>query len=119
VSVFSDLRDDLAAKLVAAGVPASTNPASNVPVVLVDLLDGPPPTSRNLGVGAWPVLATLKIVAAPPADLAAGTWLEDTLELTLRTLGRATWRQTTVSVGAKDCPAYVLEYDLEVTNPDC
>lgn len=119
MSVFGDVRADMAAKLTAAGVAGVTlDPAANPPFVLVDLvtLDGPPS-----GIGVWPGTVAIKLVVPPPGDAKAATALEDTLEAVLRTLGRApAYPETyTAGPGSAECPSYRLLYPVHVPNPDC
>lgn len=116
MNVFDDARSELAGKLTAAGLAATLDPAALPPFVLVDLPDG---TETPFGIGGWPVTVPVKIVVPPPGDAAAGTALLDQLEVVWRTLGWAPAYPTTVTVGAADCPAYVVTYPVDVPNPDC
>jgi len=117
VSGFADVRADLAAKLAAAGLPATIDPAGNVPFVLVDL---PSVVALTGGIGAWTSEVPVKIVAAPPGDATSTTWLCDQLELVLRTLGPALASPGQYTHGAgKLCPSYTVTYPADIPNPDC
>lgn len=116
MSVFRDARDELAAKLTAAGSPATVDPAALPPFVLVDLITI---NTNTPGIGTWSGTVPVKIVAAPPGDLAAATFLEDQLELVLRTLGRAPATPGLYLAGGKELPSYTVTYPVHVPNPDC
>lgn len=115
MSVFTAAAEQLAGKLTGAGLPATIDPASLPPFVLVDLVY--PDTAA--GVGGWRCRAAVKLVAAPPADLNARRWLEQSAETVLRTLGFARGDPATYLHAGKDCPAILFTYPLEITNPDC
>jgi hypothetical protein len=117
VSAFGDLRAEIAGKLIAAGVAATTDPAANPPFVLV----GPanPRTSPNAGVGAWSVIVPISIATPPPSDAATLAWREDQLEAVLIALGPIDGDDGTYTFIGKDLPAYRLEYRTEAPNPNC
>lgn len=116
MNAFDTAREAMAGKLTAAGVPATLDPAANVPFVLVDLVT----VTGASGIGAWAATVPVKIVAAPPGDAAAARWLGDQLELVLRTLGAAPAAPGTYLQGeANRCPAYTVTYPYDVPNPDC
>ena len=117
-SPFEQVRVDLAGKLQAAGLDVATiDPGAGVPFVLVGLIALTPPSS---GVGAWAGRVPVSIVAAPPGNLAAGRWLEQTLTTVLATLGWAPATPTRYQLDdTHDAPAYELTYPVDVPNPDC
>jgi hypothetical protein len=116
VSVFADVRADLAGKLTAAGLAVTLDPGALAPFVLVDLIRS---TGAARGVGAWPGEAPVKIVAAPPGDTAAADWLQDTLEVVLVTLGWAPFVPATYEQSGKTLPMYEVTYPVTVPNPAC
>lgn len=115
MSVLTDAAEQLAGKLNAAGVSASIDPASLPPFVLCDLVY----PDQASGVGGWRCRLAVKVVAAPPLDLAGRRWLEQTVETVIRTLGFAQGSPLQYDVGAKTCPGVTLSYPLEISNPDC
>lgn len=118
MTVFGDARADMAAKLVAAGVPATTDPGFTPPAVLVDLASAVSPGSGALGV--WPGTVPVKLVAAPPGDAAAAAWLETQLQAVLSTLGPAPFTPATYTgPGDQSWPMYELSYPVKFPNPNC
>lgn len=117
-SSFEQVRVDLAGKLQAAGLAATVDPATGLPFVLVDLLDGADATA---GIGGWPARATVWLVAAPPGNYATGRWLEQTLQTVLQTLGpSARWYRSRYQLDDDhDAPAYEVTYPVDVPDPNC
>lgn len=117
MTVFDDALDDLVAKLAAAGLPATRDPAANPPMVLVDLVA----RLTAFTLGAWSGEVEIKAIAPPPGDLAASRALHGYLETTLRTLGppRSAFASTVLNGAGKEAPAYVVTYPVEFSNPDC
>jgi hypothetical protein len=113
VSGFGDAWDDLAGKLTAAGVPATTDPRAVPPFVLVSVPDVP----RAAGIGGWDASYPIWIVSTPPDDATQARWRLTQLETVYRTLGFAPAHRDTW--GDRDCPAYVVAYPRTVPNPDC
>lgn len=113
MSVFDDIRADMAAKLTAGGVPATLSPVAVPPFVLV----GVPTMTASAGVGGWQGTFPVWIVSPPP-DTAAGLgWRLDALEAVYAALGFAPaypdrW-------GDRDAPAYLVSYPTTVPNPAC
>lgn len=114
---IGDDRAEMAAKLVAAGGNATTDPAAQVPCILVSGAEPDHPS----GVGAWGFLTKVRILVPPPGDAAAMAALEEGLVLVLRTLGFARGTLTTyrMSTGGQDVPCYELSYPRDIPNPDC
>lgn len=113
MSVFDDIRADMAAKLTAAGVTATTNPVAVAPFVLV----GVPTMTAAAGVGGWAGTFPVWIVTPPPDNVAGLAWRLDQLEAVYAALGFAPaypdrW-------GDRDAPAYVLSFPTTVPNPAC
>jgi len=113
MSSIGDERAVIAGKLTAAGVAAELDPRAVPPFVLV----GAPAGDRGQGIGGWPVVFPVHVVAAPPGDADALDWMLDQVELILRTLGPTVWAPS--RYGEADWPAYELTYTRDVTNPDC
>lgn len=113
MSVINDARLELVAKLAAAGIPATSDPAAVAPFVLV----GPPVISKGAGIGGWSVDYPVRVVHTPPGNADALEWQLDQVELVLRTLGPADAFPGTY--GDQALPAYELTYRRDVTNPDC
>lgn len=117
MSTFADVRAEMVGKLAAAGLPATADPAANVPCVLVGLAT----VDTAAGIGGWGATIPVRILVPPPGDLAAGTALEDMLTVVLVTLGFAraiptTYRMSTAGV---EVPCYELTYPREIPNPNC
>lgn len=114
MSVFSDVRDDIAGKLTAAGVPdVTTDAAANVPFVLVDVIT----VDGAAGYGGWTGKLPIHIAVPPPGDATATAALEDRLELVLRTLGGAP--AVPGVIGPTNQPAYTVTIPVDIPNPDC
>lgn len=115
MSAFGDVRAELVGKLVAAGVPASGDPARQAPCVLVDacLVTG------TAGIGAWTVTTPVVILATPPLDAKGLAWMEEQLEAVLLALGPGRALYRTYNLAGKDLPAYVVEIAGEAANPTC
>lgn len=116
MNVFDDARAELAGKLAAAGVPASTDPRAVPPYVLVDV----PTITGGQGRAGWSATIPVRIVAAPPGTASALSWMLDQLETVLRTVRSATVADPgTVDAAGKDCPAYTVTVPVSIANPDC
>lgn len=114
MSVFSDVRDDLAGKLTAAGVAnVTTDPAANVPYVLVDVMT----VTGSAGYGGWTGTCPIRIAVPPPGDATAAAALEDQLELVLRTLGGVPADPGVL--GESNVPVYTVTVPVDIPNPDC
>lgn len=113
MNAFGDVRAELAAKLVAAGAPATTDPRASPPAVIIE----PARVDAASGIGAWSCVIPVVIYSPPPGDAASLAWLETELQRCLVTLGFARADYTTG--GLKDVPLYRLEYVLDVPNPTC
>ena len=117
MTVFGDVRADMAAKLTAAGLTNVTlDPAALPPFVLVDLAT----VDTAQGVGAWGATVPVKVVIPPPGDAAGAAALEAGLEVVLTTLGfaRAVPGRYTTGDG-KELPSYTCTYAVQVPNPNC
>lgn len=120
-SPFDTLRADIAGKLTAAlavyGLePATLDPATVPPFVLVDL----PSVVRSEGIGSWGCDLPVRIVVPPPGDVAAAAALLDRLEVVLRTLGYAPAVPDEYRVGDRTpAPSYTVTVPVSVPNPDC
>lgn len=112
MSAIGDERAAIADKLTAAGLPATLDPTTVPPFVLVGAPDIDP-----AGVGGWSLTLPVHVVVAPPGDAEALDALLELTELTLRTLGPGAARPTTY--GDRQAPAYELVVRRDVTNPDC
>jgi hypothetical protein len=119
MSVFGDIRGELAGKLAAAGLPATTDPGALVPFVLVDLVRSPNPAAGSLAI--WPSVVPVKIVAGPPGDAAAAAWLEESLQTVLATCGPAPFAPDTYTGATGDLrlPMYEITYPVNIPNPNC
>lgn len=115
MSNLNDERVTLAAKLAAAGVPATLDPRQPAPCVLVDL----PTISRGAGIGGWSCEYPVVVLAVPPGGADAVVWMLEQTELVLRTLGPADAVPGRYDPAGKDLPAYTITYTRDVPNPDC
>ena len=115
MSVFSELREQYRDKLAAAGLDqATTDPAANVPFVLVDAIT----VARPAGVGGWDGTLAVRLVTGPPGDGAALAALEDWLQVVLTTLPSPT-SAVPDTYGPRELPAYTVTYPVTVPNPNC
>ena len=105
--------DAIVGKLAAAGVPATADPGAVAPFVLV----GAPTVLGGAGIGGWSVDYPIHIVATPPGNAAARSWLLEQVELVLRTLGPAD--ALPGPYGDTNAPAYEITYRRDVANPNC
>lgn len=118
MSAFGDYRADLVAKLVAAGITATGDPAARPPFVLVGLVT----TTAAEGIGSWAATIPVTVAVPPPGDAAAGAALEQMTEAVYGVLGFAPARPTTYSPGGdRDTalPCYQLTYPASIPNPAC
>jgi hypothetical protein len=113
VSAIDDERHDLAAKLTAAGVAATTDPRAVAPCVMV----GVPRVVETVGIGAWSVEFPLWVVSPPPDSDTAVAWRLEQLETVYATTGFA--RADPTTFGDKAAPAYLATYTRSVNNPAC
>jgi hypothetical protein len=118
VDPFSTAREEIAGKLAAAGIAATTNPRAALPCVLVGLPDS---GTTSLGVGAWPAVMPVHICVPPPGDGDAAVWLLEQLTAVLVAYPSAgtDWSHGTVTHGGDDVPAYTVNIPTEIPNPNC
>lgn len=115
MSVFDDVRTLYRDKLAAAGLgDVTTDPAANVPFVLVDAIT----ITGTQGVGAWTATLPIRIVVGPPGDAAALAALQDRLQVVLTTFPAPT-SAVPETFGPRDLPAYTVTYPVTVPNPNC
>lgn len=114
---FTDHRDQVVARLQAAGVTtATTDPAARAPFVLVGLIT----TTAAEGIGGWAASFPVTIAVPPPGDHGAGLALEEGLTAVYATLGFAPARPQTYSADRDaPLPAYQLTYPASIPNPAC
>lgn len=116
MNVFEAEREDIAGKLAANGVANVTlDPRGQLPCVLVEL----PRVFGTEGVGGWSVEFHIHIIASPPGDRDALTWLLDQLEAVLGAFYGAPAEPTTITRNDADCPAYVVRLMRSLTSPNC
>ena len=117
MSVFGDVRGDVAGKLTAAGVPAVTlDPRAPLPCVLV----GPVTVDMQRGAGGWASTVAVEIVHPPPGGTDALAWLEAALEAVLVACPAAVPAYpTTITRNDTEVPAYTLTVPVTVPNPNC
>lgn len=119
MSALGDWRADLAAKLVAAGLPATLDPAASPPFVLV----APGDWIAASGVGAWSCSVPVVVATPPPGDAGQLAWLEDTAEAVYAVAGFPTGGAFHGTYAPNDqapaLPAYTLTYLPDVPNPAC
>jgi hypothetical protein len=115
MSGFADVRAEIAGKLAAAEVVATLDPRAQVPCVLVDL----PRVTGSQGIGGWTVEVPIMILAPPPGDADAATWMLDELEPVMTVYPGALADPRTVNHAGGDCPAYVVTVTATVPNPNC
>ncbi len=113
MSAANDHRHDLAAKLVAAGVPATTDPRAVAPAVIL----GEPSMLGAVGVGGWMIEYPVHVVSPSPGDEASLNWRLDQAEMVCRVVGADNY--TPDNYGTGDLPAYLVRVVADVTNPDC
>lgn len=114
MNVFDDLRGRYRDRLTAAGLPATTDPAANVPMVLVDI----PDITAVEGKGALTCVLPVRIVVPAPGDATAATALLDALETVLETIPSPTLAQAD-TYGPGELPAYTVTYTVTVPHPRC
>lgn len=116
MSAIADELDVVVGKLAAAGLDATRDPGALPPFVLVDV-----PELTTFTLGSWSGSVAVKVISPPPGDLAAATWLLETVEAVLVALGppRSALPATVVTGAGKECPAYVVTYPLDVPSPYC
>lgn len=115
MGALNDTRATIAAKLTAAGIPATLDPRQPPPCVLIDL----PQIVTTAGIGGWGCEIDVVALAVPPGGVEAAAWLLDTAEMVLRTLGPALGGPGRYDPAGKDLPAFTLTYPTDVPNPDC
>lgn len=116
MNTFQVEREDVAGKLTAAGVPFVTlDPVAPLPCVLVDV----PRDIVPVGIGGWTCELPVRVVAAPPGNVAAAAWLLDVLELVLRTYPTVRAGPDPITRNDRECPAYTATLYRSVPNPDC
>lgn len=113
MSAANDVRHDLAGKLAAAGLPATTDPRAVAPFVLV----GEPTMLGPVGIGGWTLEVPVHVVAPAPGDEASLEWRLEQAEAVCRVVGADAY--TPDVYGAGDLPAYLVRVLADVTNPDC
>lgn len=115
-----ELRAEWAAKLIAAAYPEldgftiTTDPNALVPFVLFDAITFGPAA----GIGAWTATLPVVVGVAPPGDGPALGVLEAATVAVLRAFPAPT-SAVPGTYGAKDHPAYVVTYPVQIPNPDC
>lgn len=115
MNVIETDRRELAAKLVAAGVPATTDPSTLPPFVLV----APPTLLPGTALGVWELAHLVKIVHPAPGDVTAQEWMTDQLELIAGTVRIDRADPATETVGDDRLPAYLVEITRTIVNPFC
>lgn len=114
MSNLNDMRTEIAGKLTANGVDASTDPKVQVPAVLV----GAPSVLGSQGVGGWTVEFPVQIMGVPPGNEASLTWMLGVLEAALVVFPGSAFPRT-VDHNGGEVPAYVLTVSKFVSNPNC
>lgn len=117
MSAMGAHRAALAAALVAAGAPATVDPAALPPMILVDAGRW----RAAAGIGGWDVEVPVRCIVAPPGDATALAALETMVEQVLAVLG---WAPADPGVWAPSpaldpIPAYTLTYTAQIPNPTC
>ena len=114
---FTDHRQMMVGKLVAAGIDvATTEPAAAPPFVLVGLVT----TTAAEGLGSWAATIPVTIAVPPPGDASAGTALEELLEQVYGALGFGPARPTIYGADRDaPLPAYQITYPASIPNPAC
>jgi hypothetical protein len=114
VSNLNAERTNIATKLRAAGLNVSTDPRAPVPTVLV----GSPAVAGTEGVGGWRVEYPVLVLASPPGDEAALTWMLDQVEAILPIFPGTAFPRLTEHNGS-DVPSYLITVSKFVENPAC
>lgn len=114
MSNLNEMRLEIAGKLNANGVVASTDPKATVPTVLV----GAPSVLGAQGVGGWTVEFPIQIMGVPPGNEESLTWMLGVLESALVVFPGAAFPRT-IDHNGGDVPAYVLTVSKFVSNPNC
>lgn len=112
--MFSDARQEVADALSAAGLLVTLNPAAVPPMVLVGLPEAIVPVANSRS--AWEAVIPVWIVANPPGNAEAASWLLDELPLVLNALAFSEAEPDSYEVAGKECPAYRVEYTATILN---
>jgi hypothetical protein len=113
---FQAARDRCAAMLTAAGVESvTTDPVAAPPCVLVGL----PEEIVSKGRAGWEFTLPVWIISPAPGGLDAAAWLLTQLPKVLDTLRGSSAEPDTFEVSGKECPAYRVEHNVTIDNPNC
>lgn len=114
MSNLNAMRTEIASKLTAAGLTVSTDPRAAVPTVLV----GSPAVVGTEGVGGWRVEYPVLVLASPPGDEAALTWMLDQVEAILPLYPGSAFPRLTDHNGS-DVPSYLITVSKFIDSPAC
>jgi hypothetical protein len=115
VSVFDDVREEIKATLVAAGLTNVTlDPRGQPPMVLVD---APSLVETEHAGATWNVTVPVRLIHPPPGDAQSLSWLLAHLEPVLEALSATSARSGTYALNEKDHPAYTVTTDHQIVVP--